>query len=117
MQMIHSHRRFYLRSHRERKIRIDARDPDLVRSDADRQNLLVAELLADHHRAVEPDLIVGRCAEADILRAHAEADGLSGAWSKFAEPRRWKLQAHISSGENERAVVRGHIDIDEIHGR
>src|ERR1700730_12768352 len=115
VQMIHSHRRLYLRSSREGKIRIDARNPDLVRSDADCQNLLIAELLADQHSAVEPDIVVGRCAEANVLRAHAEADGLPGAWSKVGKTSRWKLQMHILCGENERAAVRGYIDIDEIH--
>src|SRR2546429_272091 len=58
MQVIGRNRGLDLGARRERQIRIDAGDPDLGVAEANREKLLVTELLGDHDRALQPDLVV-----------------------------------------------------------
>src|SRR5215831_1667813 len=69
-----------LRAGWQDQVWIDTRDPDLAVSDANGEELLVTELLADHDGAREGDLIVVRRGpQPDMLRAHADADRSSDA--------------------------------------
>src|SRR5205823_14134511 len=118
MQVIGRNRGLDWGARRERQIRIDAGDPDLGVAEANREKLLVAELLGDHDSALQPDLIVadGR-SKPNMLRPHADGNRSTDAGSQIRKPPAGERELPSLAGQRKPLAVHRHVDGEEIHRR
>src|SRR5262249_7812081 len=118
MQVVGCDRGLDVRARRQAQIRIDAGDPDLAVSEPDGEQLFVAELLGDHHSALDRDLILvhGR-SQPTMLRAHADTNRPPAVRPQMGETPRRTLELPSVAAKREMLAIRAHAESDEIHRR
>src|SRR5262245_5283841 len=118
VQAVDRHHQIDLLAGRQRKFGIDAGNADIAAADTHRQQLFVAELLADHQIAAEGYLLAVACAaEPQVLRPHAERDEPSYLRAEAGKARLRQLDGHAVGVEAEFVGLGGDRHIDEVHGR
>ena len=100
----------------EAQIRVDPGDPHVLVTDADGDNLLVAELLGHHQGAAKTELArPGRAAQAEMLGPDPHAERVLARRRGVAEDRRRQREREAVAGHDEAIVLHGQAAVHEIH--
>src|SRR5256885_10627881 len=114
MQVVGCDRGLDLRARRQAQIRINAGDPDFAVSEPNGEELFVAELLGDHHGAIEGDLVVvhGR-SQPNMLRAHADTNRSPDVRTQIRELPRRQPELPSLAAQREMLAIRADADSNE----